>query len=1045
MAEKAVIELVVDPSGLKPGYDALKALGQLDIQQQEAFTKANAEFQASQQKTTVAVQNTAKAIQQIPKDIIGNTTKKAVDDVEKSMKQLGTETAAVAMKSLSLRQQLRQNTQALAELEVQGKRNTKEYQILLATTGELKDAMSDTQQAIARTGSDTRNIEGVIGVMQGATGVFAAASGAAALFGQDSAELQKQLLKVNAAMSLLQGVQSVQNLLQKESSSVLLFKNIQQKIQNYLLKENTTITAVNTVAEEANTVAEVENTVARTANTTAAANATIATRILNAVMSANPALAVAAAMLALAAAMQVVINWIEKTNVSFETQLEMQKLIIEAVKDYEKNIISTAKAANDAIQLTIEQRKKEGASLEEIQALENEQVQNRIKAANEVAYANSQQIKDLHLYRQILQDINKETQEYASKAKSATLDKKQVLELERLNMLQKLYQDRIEKTQGIIDEQRNAEIAGFQFEKQLIDKFYNDHIAKAQEVSIRAIKLSKQREQAEISAIQNTLKLELLNSGESEAQRKLGEAKAQEAIKQVRSKYAIDRLNDQRKAIDAELQLQTQGSQQQLALKLLDLSKAEQAELAVLHLTTNEKLDIEAKYQKQRIDLQAEYTMNVALRELAAQKVLINAKSAIEKEGNRQILSDSLALIDITQQEELAKARANYDELKISFEQYESELTRINADALNKRYDAEKEFKVKEIELRSTDINTTADHEKAVLELRKNGLTTGIFAKQKATQEEFDIEKRRLRAEKALTDQQLTAGAITVEQYAQKQRKIDDDLAANKQAKDKQSFEFAANLANQGFQQVAKFAQMAVQAWQEANDAYYQQRIATLEKAMNAELSLDNTSNVQKAAIRNKYLKEEREIKLKQWKIDQQAKEVQAGINIALGITSALATSGNIYAGIALAALVAATGAVELGIISSAKPPAFAEGVVNFQGKGTGNSDSNVALISHGESVITADATNKYAPYLEMMNAGMEIPQFSAPTVSSEVMNTFVNHMPEFDYNKFGEVVAEKLKQNPQFHLTLDQHGYNVHVQKGIHRTQELNNRISTK
>lgn len=56
------------------------------------------------------------------------------------------------------------------------------------------------------------------------------------------------------------------------------------------------------------------------------------------------------------------------------------------------------------------------------------------------------------------------------------------------------------------------------------------------------------------------------------------------------------------------------------------------------------------------------------------------------------------------------------------------------------------------------------------------------------------------------------------------------------------------------------------------------------------------------------------------------------------------------------------------------KVDSFKDGVVDYQGRGTGTSDSNMVKISHGESVITAKATRQYKPILEMMNKGIPVP-----------------------------------------------------------------------
>lgn len=48
--------------------------------------------------------------------------------------------------------------------------------------------------------------------------------------------------------------------------------------------------------------------------------------------------------------------------------------------------------------------------------------------------------------------------------------------------------------------------------------------------------------------------------------------------------------------------------------------------------------------------------------------------------------------------------------------------------------------------------------------------------------------------------------------------------------------------------------------------------------------------------------------------------------------------------------------------------PAFAEGVIEFSGKGTTKSDSNLVRLSNKESVIKAEATEMYKPHLKAMN-----------------------------------------------------------------------------
>jgi hypothetical protein len=57
--------------------------------------------------------------------------------------------------------------------------------------------------------------------------------------------------------------------------------------------------------------------------------------------------------------------------------------------------------------------------------------------------------------------------------------------------------------------------------------------------------------------------------------------------------------------------------------------------------------------------------------------------------------------------------------------------------------------------------------------------------------------------------------------------------------------------------------------------------------------------------------------------------------------------------------------------ISSTIAGAFAGGVEDFKGKGSGTSDSNLIAFSHGESVVTAKATQQYSGLVTAMNKGL--------------------------------------------------------------------------
>ena len=95
------------------------------------------------------------------------------------------------------------------------------FQALSKEAGKLADDIADVNQRVKNIGSDTRGIDTVIEGVQGVTGAFAIGQGAIGLFGDSNDALEKSLLKVQSAMALVQGVQQVSTLLQKESNLMM--------------------------------------------------------------------------------------------------------------------------------------------------------------------------------------------------------------------------------------------------------------------------------------------------------------------------------------------------------------------------------------------------------------------------------------------------------------------------------------------------------------------------------------------------------------------------------------------------------------------------------------------------------------------------------------------------------------------------------------------------------------------------------------------------------------------------------------------------------
>ena len=103
--------------------------------------------------------------------------------------------------------------------------------------GEMRDAMADVQASINNAASDTRRFDQVAGAMQAATAGFQTVTGAAKLMGIQMGDDVEVIAKLQAAMAVTSGFQTMQNLLQKQSA-LMQGVNALQKEFNILAKAN---------------------------------------------------------------------------------------------------------------------------------------------------------------------------------------------------------------------------------------------------------------------------------------------------------------------------------------------------------------------------------------------------------------------------------------------------------------------------------------------------------------------------------------------------------------------------------------------------------------------------------------------------------------------------------------------------------------------------------------------------------------------------------------------------------------------------------------
>lgn len=189
----------------------------------------------------------------------------------KDLEMIGKRIDDLSKKSLPARRELKQLQDIMANMNLKGLTNTDEFTKAAVRAGELKDAMSDAQQAVSSYANDVQNLKAAGDMFTGVAAAGSVATGVMGMFGVENEKVQQILLKVQAAQAILNGVTAISNVLNKDSALMLKIKQIRMLASMNTTKADTVATTANTVATNVNTIGTKASTVAQTAWNTAKA------------------------------------------------------------------------------------------------------------------------------------------------------------------------------------------------------------------------------------------------------------------------------------------------------------------------------------------------------------------------------------------------------------------------------------------------------------------------------------------------------------------------------------------------------------------------------------------------------------------------------------------------------------------------------------------------------------------------------------------------------------------------------------------------------
>jgi len=343
-----------------------------------------------------------------------------------------------------------------------------------------------------------------------------------------------------------------------------------------------------------------------------------------------------------------------------------------------------------------------------------------------------------------------------------------------------------------------------------------------------------------------------------------------------------------------------------------------------------------------------------------------------EREKLNKKYQDKIDVLNSDNEKELAL------QIKINNERNEA-LAKFDEDA-QKKIEAQKKKNIEtEKAINAQKFNEEIEQNKRSLDLELEAVDLSVGTEVEKANRKREIQLRYLQEQLALTkeflkeDTQANIDAIT---------KIENAIAKARQGlqkkDEKATFGSSIGLSKEDIsevQQGLQTVQTAVNAIGAVLSASTEVRLNEIEAEKNAEIQAVEQSGLSKEkkeekirSIEKKYALEKYEAEKKAFETNKALQIVNAVIAGALGVVSAFQLGP--IAGAIAAVAIAATTAAQIAVIASSKmppPPKFAKGVIGLDGAGNGTSDSIDAKLSRGESVMTAKATERFAPMLAQM------------------------------------------------------------------------------
>lgn len=878
----------------------------------------------------------------------------ASSSLKKDLKELVLEIATLSMEY----QNLSEEEQNSAE----GQAMASHINELIERAGALRDAISDTNQAITNAASDTRTFDQLSGSMQLAIDGFGLATGAAEMLGISTGELAEIQTKLQAAIAASNAMQSIQNTLQSQSAVMQGVNLVQTKLR--------------TTAENLHTLSVGKGVVATKA-------LTVAQWGFNAAANANPIgliiVLIVGAIAAVWGLIKVFNLFIGVSDDAVKAYEKQKKALDDMTEANERNIASMkARGATEAELLvqSLKNKQVEKEAAEKLFAMAKELYDDDEEEYIDALEAKKKADEDFETHKEdslnYLRKVIHESEEEQKKKSLGTFEYKRQLVIAELEMQKELARTLLLQkkiTQQVFEELVFSLDAAAKFKLEGIDKEEKKDNDTKNKKSLEAAKKQMEELRKAVQAGEDAMLNLITDSLERQRQaeqlaysRKLKELKEQLSkvksteltlrtaiLKQIEGLEAEhqQKLDSIRMAgyerqnkvegeiIASHLALAKSGTDEELEWTLKQLSNRQQAELLALLKSENEKTITTEQAEEMRLNIVEKYAI---LREEAESS---HANKVIEKiqerygteEAQRQIeYSKAVNALNKRYAKELTTAGNNAREQERLKRKLESDMSNLSYEYAKKS--AESSISMLEEVLKADNLS----------------------AKDRLKYEQ-ELAKARIALEKLMADNAVEGS----ERVADADSKSTQKKIANVQKWLQIASEAIGNinsLVSSVYDGQIEQMEEQQEANQEAGDRE-QERISEL---VDKKVITEEEGEARKRAAEAKTAKNEEELEKKKQQLkykqavwDKAASIAQAAINTAMSIT-ATAQMGFPQA-IPFIAAAAAMGALQIATILATPIPKYAKGTDFHKGGPAlvGDGGRKEVIFFNGNAWLTPD------------------------------------------------------------------------------------------